>query len=125
MTSSKNQRHCLVLVVDDAPAMRDMLKAALELHGYRVELACNGLEALQAMTQIRFDAVLTDMWMPEMTGARFIETVRADSVTAALPIYLMSGESDHSILDVVPATAFFRKPFELQPLLTALDRLPC
>jgi CheY-like chemotaxis protein len=125
MSHQDKHRHCVVLVVDDTLDTRQMLKLALETNGYEVEVATNGAEALHALTQQRFDAVLTDMWMPEMTGAQFIHAARADPGSAGLYIVMMSGAFGQGFPADVDANAFLRKPFEVQPLLDLLEQVPC
>ncbi|MDQ8732414.1 hybrid sensor histidine kinase/response regulator [Bradyrhizobium sp. LHD-71] len=80
-----------VLLVDDSAFFRNMLAPVLKAAGYRVSIATNareGLGALRAGNQ--FDAILTDIEMPEMNGFEFAETIRADQKFGQVPIIALS-----------------------------------
>ena len=80
-----------VLLVDDSAFFRNMLAPVLKAAGYRVSLATNakeGLVVLRAGNQ--FDAILTDIEMPEMNGFEFAETIRADQKLGQVPIIALS-----------------------------------
>jgi len=85
-----------VLVVDDSAAVRHMEQHALEGLGYTVEQASNGLEAWKRIEKKKFDLVLTDVEMPEMTGLELIRMVRACRQTSDIPVVVVSsrGEDD-------------------------------
>jgi two-component system chemotaxis sensor kinase CheA len=80
-----------VLLVDDSAFFRNMLAPVLKAAGYRVSIATNakeGLGVLRAGNQ--FDAILTDIEMPEMSGFEFAETIRADQRLGNVPIIALS-----------------------------------
>lgn len=80
-----------VLLVDDSAFFRNMLAPVLKAAGYRVSIATNakeGLGVLRAGNQ--FDAILTDIEMPEMNGFEFAETIRADRKLGNVPIIALS-----------------------------------
>ena len=80
-----------VLLVDDSAFFRNMLAPVLKAAGYRVSIATNareGLGVLRAGNQ--FDAILTDIEMPEMNGFEFAETIRADQKLGHVPIIALS-----------------------------------
>lgn len=80
-----------VLLVDDSPFFRNMLTPVLQAAGYAVRSAGSGTEALAALQQKSdFDVIITDIEMPEMDGFALVEAVRADPVTAALPVIALS-----------------------------------
>ena len=83
-----------VLVVDDSPVTRAVLKAMLAKTGVtNVTMAVNGREALAALKDnADFDLVLTDLWMPEMDGYELIRAIRADAKLAQLPVYLLTAD---------------------------------
>ena len=78
-----------VLIVDDEPAIVRMLKDALGMfrhdHGYTVEIACDGVDALAALKRHQFDLVLLDMYMPRMSGLELLEEMRRLKVSARRP----------------------------------------
>src|SRR5207249_4698022 len=80
-----------VLVVDDDPEIRRTLRGVLEDEGHRVAEAPDGVRALEAMEQRRFDAVLLDVNMPEMGGLEALAMIREQSPQTG--VIMVSGES--------------------------------
>ena len=104
-----------VLVVDDDPVNRLLLRRALEREGLTVDVAVDGGEALVALARSTFDIVLLDIVMPVLDGFEVLARMRADPATAALPVVVISG-SDSSA-DVVRAIGLgaddvLPKPFD-------------
>jgi two-component system, chemotaxis family, sensor kinase CheA len=80
-----------VLLVDDSAFFRNMLAPVLKAAGYKVRVAPSAQEGLAALRSgLTFDAVLTDIEMPDMNGFEFAETIRADSHLASMPIIALS-----------------------------------
>jgi len=80
-----------VLLVDDSSFFRNMLAPVLKAAGYRVRVAPNAQEGLEALRSGQaFDVVLTDIEMPDMNGFEFAETIRADQHLSAMPIIALS-----------------------------------
>src|SRR6478672_7491563 len=80
-----------VLLVDDSAFFRNMLAPVLKAAGYKVRVAVNAQEGLMALRSGQtFDAVLTDIEMPDMNGFEFAETIRADAHLSTLPIIGLS-----------------------------------
>lgn len=80
-----------VLLVDDSAFFRNMLAPVLKAAGYRVSLATNGQEGLGVLRAgQRFDAILTDIEMPDMNGFEFAEAIRADRKLSTTPIIGLS-----------------------------------
>jgi CheY-like chemotaxis protein len=111
-----------ILVVDDESSMRFVLRIALEMGGHQVEEAPNGLAAIQAIEGGRSpDLVATDFMMPLMNGGELIARLRANPVTAEIPIILVSsspGSERRTAADV-----FLRKPFDPTELAECAARL--
>ena len=110
-----------VLLIEDNADLRDYLRLALRSEGYQVLTARNGKEALGLLDGQDLDAVITDLFMPEMDG---IETISA--LRRKLPnvkVVAMSGRPGVDYLTVareLGVTHTLRKPFELDELLQAL-----
>lgn len=80
-----------VLLVDDSAFFRNMLAPVLKAAGYRVQVATNAKEGLGVLRSgNHFDAILTDIEMPEMNGFEFAETIRADQRLGQVPIIALS-----------------------------------
>jgi PAS domain S-box-containing protein len=73
-----------VLVAEDNPVNQQLIVRLLEKRGHRVQVAVNGLEALQALKQDRFDLVLMDMQMPEMGGVEATAAIRQNEKSTGL-----------------------------------------
>jgi two-component system chemotaxis sensor kinase CheA len=80
-----------VLLVDDSAFFRNMLAPVLKAAGYRVRVANNAQEGLVVLRSgQQFDAILTDIEMPDMNGFEFAETIKADQRLTAMPIIALS-----------------------------------
>jgi CheY-like chemotaxis protein len=108
-----------VMVVDDEPDMRYMLRVALERAGYAVVEAAHGEAALDLARRAQPQIVLTDRMMPRMNGDELIERLRDDEATKAIPIVIISGTNGTQ----GRADAMLGKPVDVDSLLVLLDRL--
>jgi CheY-like chemotaxis protein len=79
-----------VLVVDDQPDSRDLLRRMLEKEGYRVAEAGNGREALACLSSVRPALILLDMAMPEMDGLAFLEALQHDAEHRDVPVIVVT-----------------------------------
>ena len=104
-----------VLVVDDEPAIREVVACMLEDEGYSVRQATDGLEALREMEANEIDLVLSDVRMPGLDGAALVQGLRRRRL--AVPVVLMSAVSTGVDLPGVP---FLPKPFEPERLLSTV-----
>ncbi len=116
-----------ILVVDDLPEIREVLKTALEDFGYEVVLASEGGEALRQHAASPADVVITDLHMPGMNG---LETVREfREKHAGVKIIAMTGAETFMVdrnlesSRIHGADRTFTKPFELGELLRAIAEL--
>lgn len=83
-----------VLVVDDVPANVRVLAKILESHGYVVDTAGGGTEALQKIAVNSPEIVLLDVMMPDMSGYEVCRAIRANPATAVLPVVLVTALDD-------------------------------
>ena len=84
----------LILVVDDATVVRLYYRQILELEGYRVEEAINGVEGLEKAVQTPFDLCIVDINMPIMDGYAFLHALRREPITHSIPALMTSTEAD-------------------------------
>lgn len=96
-----------VLVVDDEPDIRGLIRLILELEGHEVTEAHHGLAALELIARSVPDVLVTDVMMPMLDGAGLIDRLRDDPATRATPILVVSA-SPHQ---VERADVVMRKPF--------------
>jgi CheY-like chemotaxis protein len=111
-----------ILVVDDDPSMRFMLRLILEGIGYEVSEAHHGAAALIRLEESLPDLLVTDMMMPVMDGGELIRQLRADPRTAGLLILVMSGNPDAEEIGR-DADAVMGKPFSPNDLETRVSLL--
>ena len=113
-----------ILVVDDDPAIRDVVSDILEMSAYVVETAANGVEALAAIRASPPAAVLLDLMMPVMDGWEFLRQCRQEAPCAPVPVAIMSAARDaSSAAGAYGAQAFLAKPFALEAVLEVVERL--
>lgn len=108
-----------VLVVDDEPAIRDLIVAVLEDEGYRALGAGSGRLALELLPVERPDLVLMDVMMPEMDGREALRRMRAAPGLDQIPVVLMSAAFAPDRVGLCIA-AFLPKPFDLDELLDTI-----
>jgi CheY-like chemotaxis protein len=108
-----------ILVVDDEPDQRFLLRRIFERAGHQVADACHGAAALRAVRDSPPDLVVTDIMMPVMDGVELIRRLRSEPATATIPVLAASGDSH--LADGADATV--RKPYVWQHLLTVADAL--
>ena len=117
-----------ILVVDDEPQIRRVMKTTLVAQGYYVGDARTGEEALEKLRQDRFDLVLLDMNMPGMGGMEACRAIRAASDVAIVVLTVRASEKDKVEALDAGADDYVTKPFSTPELLAriraALRRLP-
>ena len=125
MTHSLN-----ILVADDDPVLRSLLRLQLEAEGHRVSLAEDGDEAMRVATTSPPELLVLDIAMPGTDGLEVTRMLRAQPATASLPIVLLTGrDSDHDIVVGWRSGASFyiTKPFVIQQLryfIRTMDETP-
>ena len=83
-----------LLVVDNNETNRDLLSRSLERQGYRVELAENGVQALDKVRSEDYDLVLLDVLMPDMDGLEVLRALKADESSSEIPVLVLSSLDD-------------------------------
>ena len=112
-----------ILVADDERSIRLMLETGLTLNGFRVTCMRNGREALEPF-QNKFDAVLSDIYMPDLGGLELVDALRA--IDPNLPIVLMTAQGSVQVaVEAVSrgASDFIGKPFDISAVVDLLRRL--
>lgn len=117
-----------ILVVDDEPQIRRVLRTALAAKGYEVSAARSGEEALESLRNNRVDLVLLDMNMPGIGGLEACREIRANSELAIIMLTVSNLERDKVAALDAGADDYVTKPFSTPELLAriraALRRLP-
>jgi len=123
---SERAQMARILVVDDEPDERFLMRRLFERAGHEVTDASDGAEGLRAVRESAPDLVVTDMMMPVMDGAAFIRELRADSSTASILVLVSSGDSHLAVgADaIVPKSRSFDQLREaVEVLLKGRNRL--
>ncbi|MFT5646937.1 MAG: two-component system nitrogen regulation response regulator NtrX [Aureispira sp.] len=116
-----------ILVIDDEPSIRSVLRDILEMEDYEVEEAKDGIDALSKVKKNKFDAAICDIKMPKMDGMELLE--RINVLSPDTPVIMISGHGNiETAVEAVKKGAFdyISKPPDLNRLLitirNALDK---
>ncbi len=88
-----------VLFVEDDPAVAEMYKLKLELDGYAVEVAGDGLQAVQMAMGNPPDLIFLDIRLPKMDGLGVLEALRQDERTREVPVVILSNYSERELVE--------------------------
>lgn len=112
-----------ILIVDDDAQLRSTIQMVLKLKGYEVIDADNGATALKLARAALPDLVISDINMPQADGFAALAELRRDPATAAIPLILMTGESEGGMRKGMELGAddFLSKPFAMNALLKAVE----
>ena len=116
--------HYKILVVDDEEPMRKLIVSLLSTKGHQCVTATNGLEALDKITENKFNAVITDVVMPEMDGIALTREVSKHY--QSLPVIVMTGHTeDYSAETAIASGAreFISKPFSITEFIIRFDKM--
>lgn len=106
-----------ILVVDDEPAIARAIRANLAAHGFTVEVAGNGSDALQQFSERRPDLMILDLGLPDMDGTEVVEAVRKSSNTPIIILSVREAERDKVHALNLGADDYLTKPFGVEELL--------
>ncbi|MEI6722435.1 MAG: EAL domain-containing protein [Betaproteobacteria bacterium] len=113
-----------VLLADDSDENLAMVSEYLEGHGFAVQAARTGIEAVERAARSRFDVIVMDMQMPEMDGVEAMRRIRAAGQTVPIiALTGLAGARDRQRCIAAGATEFLGKPVRLRELLEAMRRL--
>ncbi|HZN95337.1 MAG TPA: response regulator [Myxococcales bacterium] len=115
-----------ILVVDDDADIRESVAEALEAEGYHVATAANGAIALHLLREreVRPDAILLDIMMPDMDGRAFREEQMKDIRLALIPVIVFTAISAPTdTARRLQAAGLLRKPLHLEDLLSEVARV--
>ncbi|WP_136659736.1 response regulator [Nitratireductor sp. XY-223] len=116
----------IVLTVDDSRTIRNMLLMTLSGAGFETLQAEDGVHGLEVLGDSVPDVIITDINMPRMDGFGFIENVRKSERHRAVPILVLTTESDAEKKNrarEAGATGWIIKPFDPEKLINAIQRV--
>lgn len=115
-----------ILVADDSISTRGVVIFTLRRESHDCIEASDGVEALEKLHQHEFDMVVTDYWMPHMTGLELVRAIRADARLSHLPVLVVTTDAHEdrkAELREAGASAWMIKPFKPEDLLSAVRRM--
>jgi len=118
-----NRSPCIMVVEDDVQ-LRDLSTEALARAGFQVDFAENGVRAWKALHLKRYDLLITDNYMPKMTGLQLVRKLRSAGIE--LPVVLASGSQleDTVLMDaMLNFAAVIPKPFTLGQLIATVKKV--
>ena len=116
-----------VLCVDDFATMRRILKNTLKQLGFRnIEEADDGLTALEALKENKYDLIISDWNMPKMSGLDLLKTVRGMSEYKNIPFMMVTAEAQkQNVIEAVGAgvSNYVVKPFTAESIAEKLNKI--
>ena len=112
-----------VLVVDDDPSARDLLKRFLNKEGFHVECAANGPDAINAAKNIRPKAITLDVMMPGMDGWAVLTKLKEEPLVADIPVIMLTIVDDKHFGHALGATEYLTKPVDRDRLSAVIHKL--
>ena len=112
-----------VLVIEDDPAAQELLRLHLESAGYGVITTGSGRQGLSWLSQIRPDAVILDILLPEMDGWEILQRLKSEPSTRSIPVMVVSVVDDRQLGLALGAVDYLVKPVSRELLLESLGRL--
>ena len=115
-----------ILIADDSPNIREILKMSLETDGYSVVLAEDGEQALAMVTDEKPDLVIIDVMMPKVNGFQVCRRVKTERATHDVPVIMLtakSGQQDVYWGKDCGADEYITKPFSTKDLAKTIARL--
>ena len=112
-----------ILIVDDESTMRSLLEKILAREGYQMYTAGNGVEALEHLSERKFDIVISDMKMPKMGGLELLKRIK--KVYPGVGVIIMTAYGDtYSVKDalLLGADEYITKPFKSYEISLVVER---
>lgn len=112
-----------ILIIDDDSVIRSLLQSFLSLKKYKVECASNGIDALSAVSNTKFDIVITDLKLKKFRGADLIRKMQV--IQPRIKLIAMSGDTSFDTLpeEIRTSIALIRKPFRLEDVESIIKNL--
>jgi two-component system response regulator RegX3 len=112
-----------VLVVEDEASFVEALQIGLSREGFRVEVAVDGVEALERFAELKPDLVLLDVMLPRVSGLDVCRQIRAQSTVPIIMVTAKSGEIDTVVGLEVGADDYVTKPYRIRELVARIRAL--
>jgi signal transduction histidine kinase/CheY-like chemotaxis protein len=111
-----------ILVIDDDPAVHQLLAEALQSEGYTLSFASSGAEGLRLAKELRPAVITLDVIMPEMDGWVVLSLLKADPELAAIPVIMLSVRADQDFGFAMGLADYLQKPIDPKRLIGVLKK---
>jgi len=116
-----------VVCIEDEPGVIELIRLILERRGLKVVGAVSGVEGLEVVRQVKPSLVLLDLMMPEMDGWEVYRRMKADAMMKTIPVIIVTAKAEgiDEVLakHIAKVDDYIKKPFSLQELLQAIERV--
>ena len=115
----------VVLLAEDNPDMRELVRLLMEEEGFEVFAAKDGAMAWQYLTEAHPDVILTDLMMPHVSGLELIQHIKATPEITDIPVIAMSAYGENYLTKAMAAgaTAAIRKPDDLNTIIDTIHQI--
>ncbi len=115
-----------IMIVEDSPAVAELIREKLLKEGYEVYAVKNGFEALRDLDEIRPSLIITDINMPKLDGLKLAHGIKNRPETSDIPFIFLSSQLDEDTLKKgrdLGACYFIAKPFEMDKILDCIRQV--
>ncbi|OJT27159.1 two-component system response regulator [Archangium sp. Cb G35] len=115
-----------ILLVEDEPVIRELVRSMLSDGAVEVVCAANGIEGLKLAKSRPFQLVLMDVVLPQLDGISVCRMLKSDPSTSKVPVYMLTAKSKKSDMEsatMAGADGYIQKPFKGAELMALVDRL--
>jgi len=115
----------IILIVESSASIRKFISLSLKIAGYNTLIATDGMDALEKISNIEVDMVITDLNLPNIDGLNFIKTLKKDKKFENLPIIVLTSLSDENDIKEAMeagASSYLIKPFNDKKLLFEVSK---
>lgn len=116
-----------ILVVDDKPEIRNLMREVLDIHGYNTILAASHDECLEKLKEMKPDLILLDIMMPEIDGWKTLKAIKDNPETKDIPVAMLTvvipTYEDFIRHDVYSLVHYITKPFTTDSLIKEIEKI--
>lgn len=118
----RSEQRGTILIIDDDPSVRDLMRRHLEKEGFLVETAANGQEGLHLARKLRPAAITLDVMMPQLDGWSVLSSLKADPELAVIPVIILTMVDEKDQGFMLGATDYLTKPIDYKQVTRVLER---